>query len=233
MTISGGNSCIDRPCSWIPSESATLIDLTNAIDGNGTITSFCLYNDFGSSFSVKFKIFRINGSNYEVVYSGGWETHDGSGNNNFSGYSITVQLGDLVGMAITGSPADQSGVVQSSGGSREEHTGDVTSTTTISSWSTESYTISCGASGASSGDDYYVIASGGSDSNGGQNWGDAWATINKGMTDTPTGKTLHIGFGTYASEPSDNKVFPANAITVIFETATTGGGTGTASIEVN
>lgn len=83
------------------------------------------------------------------------------------------------------------------------------------------------------GNDYYVKSSGGSDSNGGQSWGDAWATVNKGMTDTPTGKTLHIGFGTYASEPSDNKVFPANAITVIYETATTGGGSGTASVEIN
>jgi hypothetical protein len=64
-------------------------------------------------------------------------------------------------------------------------------------------------------------------------WGDAWATVNKGMTDTPTGKTLHIGFGTYASEPSNNKVFTDNAITVIYETATTGGGSGTASVEIN
>lgn len=80
---------------------------------------------------------------------------------------------------------------------------------------------------------FYVRASGGSDSNGGSSWSDAWATVNKGMTDTPTGKTLHIGFGTYASEPSDNKVFPDNAITVIYETATTGGGSGTASVEIN
>jgi hypothetical protein len=43
-----------------------------------------------------------------------------------------------------------------------------------------------------------------------------------------------VGFGTYSSEPANNKLSPDNAnVTVIFETATTGGGTGTASIEVN
>jgi hypothetical protein len=74
----------------------------------------------------------------------------------------------------------------------------------------------------------------GDDDAGGNNWNNAWKTVNKGMEETPANYELHVGFGTYSSEPANNKLSPDNAnVTVIFETATTGGGTGTASIEVN
>lgn len=233
MTISGGNSCTDRTGIYNSSIEYTLMDTTNAISGNGVISSFCFYSDSGNSYFVKPKIFRLNGSNYEIVYSApSWIAASGSGLTTLTGYNISVQAGDLIGIGLQPGTGNAT-VDQETGGTRLSHAGDVTTTTTIASWSSASYTLSIGCSGTASGNDYYVIASGGSDSNGGQSWADAWATVNKGMSDTPTGKTLHIGFGTYASEPSDNKVFPANAITVIYETATTGGGSGTASVEIN
>lgn len=80
----------------------------------------------------------------------------------------------------------------------------------------------------------YVRAIGGDDANGGASWSDAWGTVNKGMVTVSANSILHIGFGTYSNEPSNNKLSPdAPNVTVVFETATTGGGTGTATIEVN
>jgi hypothetical protein len=83
-------------------------------------------------------------------------------------------------------------------------------------------------------DDYYVRASGGNDSNSGTSWANGWATVNKGMVTVPTTKTLHVGFGDYLSEPADNTLSPdASDVDVIYETVTTGGGTGSAKVEVN
>ena len=84
--------------------------------------------------------------------------------------------------------------------------------------------------------DYYVKV-GGNDSLGGNSWANAWATVHKAATTVPDGSTVHIGFGDYTAEPAANKIAPQNAgatgIIYHLETATTGGGTGTVSIEQN
>lgn len=84
--------------------------------------------------------------------------------------------------------------------------------------------------------DYYVKV-GGNDSNDGKSWANAWKTINKAATTVPDGSIVHIGFGTYDAEPGTNKIAPQNVgsmeIYYLPETATTGGGTGTVSIEQN
>lgn len=85
--------------------------------------------------------------------------------------------------------------------------------------------------------DFYVRATGGSDSNDGESWANAWSTINKAATTVLDGTTVHIGFGTYNSEPVSNKIAPDNlgsaGIKYLPETAITGGGTGSVIIEVN
>jgi len=85
-------------------------------------------------------------------------------------------------------------------------------------------------------DDYYVKTTG-NDSLSGTSWANAWKTINKAATTVPDGSTVHIGFGTYDAEPAANKIAPQNigasGIYYLPETATTGGGTGTVSIEQN
>jgi hypothetical protein len=85
--------------------------------------------------------------------------------------------------------------------------------------------------------DRYVIASGGNDSNDGESWANAWATVNKAATTVVDGTTVHIGFGTYNAEPANNDIAPVNAgavgIKYLPETATTGGGTGSVIVEVN
>lgn len=84
--------------------------------------------------------------------------------------------------------------------------------------------------------DYYVKV-GGNDSLSGGSWANAWATVDKAATTVADGTTVHIGFGDYILEPAANKIAPQNVgalgITYLPETAVTGGGTGTVSIEQN
>ena len=84
--------------------------------------------------------------------------------------------------------------------------------------------------------DYYVKTTG-NDSLSGNSWTNAWKTINKAATTVIDGITVHIGFGTYDAEPAANKIAPQNVgtsgIYYLPETATTGGGTGTVSVEQN
>jgi len=56
----------------------------------------------------------------------------------------------------------------------------------------------------------FYVKTGGSDSKDGTSWTEAWATVDKAMTTVADGKTIHIGYGTYSSEPANNKVFPQN-----------------------
>lgn len=86
------------------------------------------------------------------------------------------------------------------------------------------------------GTDYYVKTTG-NDLLAGDSWANAWKTINKAATTVADGVTVHIGFGTYDAEPAANKIAPQNVgatgIYYLPETATTGGGTGTVSVEQN
>lgn len=84
---------------------------------------------------------------------------------------------------------------------------------------------------------YYYVKTTGNDSLDGASWANAWKTINKAATTVVDGATVHIGFGTYDAEPAANKIAPQNVGTLgiyyLPETATTGGGTGTVSVEQN
>lgn len=77
----------------------------------------------------------------------------------------------------------------------------------------------------------------GDDAKTGTSWAQAWKTINKAATTVADGSIVHIGFGDYTSEPVGNKIAPQNiGATGIYykpETAETGGGTGTVSVEQN
>lgn len=84
--------------------------------------------------------------------------------------------------------------------------------------------------------DYYAKV-GGNDALDGKSWANAWGTIHKIATTLTDGQTGHIGFGNYTAEPAANKIAPQNVgasgIYYLPETATTGGGTGTVSVEQN
>lgn len=57
----------------------------------------------------------------------------------------------------------------------------------------------------------YYVKTTGNDSNDGESWANAWATINKAATTVADGTTVHIGHGTYNNEPAGNAIAPANA----------------------
>lgn len=86
-------------------------------------------------------------------------------------------------------------------------------------------------------DNDFYVKTGGNDSNNGQSWANAWATVNKAATTVSDGGVVHIGFGTYNAEPANNDIAPVNAgtfgIKYLPETETTGGGTGSVIVEVN
>lgn len=83
----------------------------------------------------------------------------------------------------------------------------------------------------------FYVKTTGNDSNDGESWANAWATINKAATTVLDGTTVHIGFGTYNAEPANNDIAPVNTgavgIKYLPETETTGGGTGSVIVEVN
>lgn len=83
----------------------------------------------------------------------------------------------------------------------------------------------------------YYVKTTGNDGLDGKSWTNAWATVNKAATTLADGSTVHIGFGDYTAEPASNKIAPQNVGTLgiyyLPETATTGGGTGTVSVEQN
>ena len=78
------------------------------------------------------------------------------------------------------------------------------------------------------------VKNGGNDYALGRDWDTAWARVNTGMARIESNATLRVGFGNYTDEPANNTLSPDNSdVRVIYETATTGGGTGTAIVEVN
>jgi len=84
--------------------------------------------------------------------------------------------------------------------------------------------------------DLYVKTTG-DDSLDGRSWDNAWKTINQAANETTDGQEVHIGFGTYNAEPANNDITPVNfgtsGIKYTPETADTGGGTGSVTVEKN
>lgn len=82
--------------------------------------------------------------------------------------------------------------------------------------------------------DHWYVRPGGAGVANGYDWNNALATVDAGMKAVASGKTLHIGFGSYTNEPAANIQSPVNSnVTVVFETIGSSGGTGTATVEVN
>lgn len=85
-------------------------------------------------------------------------------------------------------------------------------------------------------DDCYVKTTGDNDRNG-TDWTEAWSTVDQAANEAFDGQEVHIGFGTYSSEPANNDITPVNfgttGIKYTPETAVTGGGTGAVTVERN
>lgn len=120
------------------------------INADGNISNICIYNNFGDSFSIKCKILRINGSNYDVIYAhSSWQTHNGSGAQNYT-VNWDVLSGDLV--AFTWASGVGNAGCDTDGDSTGEYKyiqAEVTGSTAISSFSTQTRAISIYATGTS------------------------------------------------------------------------------------
>jgi hypothetical protein len=204
----------------------TYIDLINpAIAANvlAKVKAYC----FGSTI-VKIKIFRPSGLYYNFISEVSFNSSVGV---NDVYMDIPIQSGDLIGYYSS-----------SFGGIVYDHTvgdsvikyGDIITNTLKSEWGSYAYTHKLGAGYD---DAEYYVKTDGDDLKNGYSWTNGWKTINKAATSVADGTTVHIGFGTYDAEPAANKIAPQNVgslgICYLPETATTGGGTGTVSVEQN
>lgn len=193
MVQLGGASCSNYP--YLAGDNRTIIMTTNTITVNGTITSFCVYT--GGNVTVYLRVFRDDGTNYNYV-GGSGALSCSAGANTQTGLSIAVQAGDLVGLYIVttsdGYPLADNYLPPSP---MKYKTGDVTSNSAKSTWSSSTYGImSLTVSGnetCSTYEDVYVNSSTGSDSNCGATSGSPVQTFGKAYTDRlNAGGTIHV-----------------------------------------
>jgi hypothetical protein len=229
-----GFTCIDQSSSGASSGNTTILN-QSIVDSNGTLQRWCIFVG-GTAGTAKLKVFRDDGTNYIFVGESTTKTVALGLNANLV-CNITVQTGDILAIYLTGSGIRTKykstsslpwGLISKSG--------DITTDSLKTTWNTfiptsgQQHSILATSEIAN----FYVRASGGNDSNSGDTWANGWATVNKGMVTILSGKTLHVGFGDYLSEPANNTLSPDAAdVDVIYETVTTGGGTGSAKVEVN
>ena len=207
---------------------STVIDLNTSASATTVLTKAFAYCS-GSGLSNKIKIFRDDGTNYNFI---GEVSFTGSDGLNEIIMNLSIQSGDLIGYYCPNNSItiDYDGNT----GSSVLKSGDITSNSAKSTWS--SFTATNKLNTGYDDKEHYVKV-GGNDSLNGFSWINAWATINKAAITVLDGSTVHIGFGNYILEPATNKIAPQNigssGIYYLPETAETGGGTGTVSIEQN
>jgi len=228
--VDGGYDCIDRP-NWMGYNRSTMLK-GSLITTTGNLTSWCTYMNFGGTVSLL--IYRDNGTQYVFI---GEDTESCPGGFSTHSCNISVQTGDIVGFYTSSNGYTFETTFSGGNNYQYNSTGKVNYTTLKASWSNyDNYSISLGVNVGIVYTDYYVKTTG-NDSLDGLSWTNAWKTINKAATTAVDDTTVHIGFGTYDAEPAANKIAPQNVgtsgIYYLPETATTGGGTGTVSIEQN
>lgn len=219
--VSGG----DPPDTWptslsLPDGATTYLVKMNTINGNGTITSWTAQANTNNS-NLKLKIFRLNGSNYDLIATSDGGTFSAGVRKTVS-CSITVQTGDYVGVYMSVSAgmtwwkAGDTGFVS--------HIGDVTTNTPTADWSTiwadGHLSLYCTDGG---GFEVYVDINRADDSGDGYSWSGAKKTIYGGINILNVGGLLHIGFGDYSAQTSAR----LNKTMDILCTTSGGGGAGT------
>ena len=236
MTVAGF-PCVDQ-FLFGASKGLTTIMNQSIVDSNGTLKRWCIYVA-GTAGTAKLKVFRDDGTNYIFVGESSTETVALGLNANLV-CNIAVQAGDILAVYLTGTGIRTKyksttslpwGLISKSG--------DIIADSLKTTWNTfvPNNGLQHSILTTSVISHFFVKSSGGNDSNNGESWASAWATINKAAVTVLDGTTVHIGFGTYSSEPANNKIAPDNlgatGIKYLPETAVTGGGTGSVTIEIN
>lgn len=136
-TITGGLVCADNTPTAIMSATWTFLMTGHTVDISGFITDWCIRQGaVGSTSSVKLKIFRDNGTEYEFIGESDPITSY-SGSINTGTCTIHVKSGDMIGVKCT--VGVRSGIVTDVSSTMKYLTGDITENTNKSSWSTSSY----------------------------------------------------------------------------------------------
>ena len=199
----GGHTCAAR-ASDIGCTSLTLLLYDEPIDIAGTVTNICIHTYFSNpTLYAKVKIFRLNGSNYDCIHtSPSWVNISGTGQQNFN-VNWEVEAGDYVGASFSDSGSNayiSASITGSPPGPTYTHSGDVTTSTATSTWSSISKDTSIYATGVTADGTKYVDISTGSDSDSGNTWALAYLTVKKGIDNVVAGKVLHIAEGDYSAQ---------------------------------
>lgn len=195
----GGNACAVGSTD-INGTSNTLLLYDTPIDVSGTVTNICIYTYFSNStLYAKVKIFRLNGSNYDCIHTdSSWTNIPGTGQQNFS-VNWAVQSGDYVGASFTDSGSNAY-ISANPTGPTYYHSGDITTSTATSTWSSSARATSIRATGVTADGTKYIDISSGSDSDSGDSWANAYLTVKKGIDNVTDGKILHIAEGDYSAQ---------------------------------
>lgn len=182
-----GKSCIDEEDSTNYTGVYTYI-LNHQIPLTGIIHTWCVYKTTAGSVSMKMKIFRNDGTNWNYISQSSLETVV-QGLNSFS-TNISVQINDYIAFYISADcPIDS----ESSQLTHWYKSGDITSNSLISSWVlnwlyTLSFSVSLGLSNV------YVNSSTGNDTYAGDSCvaGHPVQTFAKAYLLIDSGGTIHI-----------------------------------------
>lgn len=196
----GGNACA-LGSTDINGTSNTLLLYDTPIDVAGTVTNICIYTYFSNAnLYAKVKIFRLNGSNYDCVHtSSSWTNISGTGQQNFS-VNWAVQSGDYVGASFYDTVTSNAYISANPTGPTYYRSGDITTSTATSTWSSSARATSIYATGVTADGTKYVDISSGSDSDDGNTWTNAYLTVKKGIDNVTAGKILYIAEGDYSAQ---------------------------------
>ncbi len=226
--VSGGYGCSTAGTSGISYEG-TIFDTSNSIDSNGNIKSWCVYLTGAATGStlIKLKIFRLNGSNYDVVFSGEFESLTTSGQHTFGlNTSVPVLSGDLVGYFLQGNSTYYNTRADNTGNTVLLKFSDVMTTSSSASWSgTSSTNLRVNVSSNSVSVLYTKLS--GNDERSGADWNNAKRNVKDALRFLPAAGTIHLGFEDYSSQPGIQ--FDKNT-DLVCETVDSGGGTGTTTL---
>jgi len=190
VTKIGGEDCVTR--STERGDAQTWLTEMQILYA-GIISTFCIYIDSGSG-NVKLKIFRSNGSNWDLVGESSLQAVVAGLNSGLTA-NITVNVGDYIGFYFNSATLYVEATVGASTVT-SFHSGDVTGNTAKSEWTNPSYapiyfSISVYANTLA---DVYVNSSTGSDSNAGDSCvaGHPFLTFAKAYSLLNSGGTIHV-----------------------------------------
>lgn len=206
----------------------TFLDTANTIDSNGSIKSWSAL--VGGTGTIKLKIFRTNGANYDVVWSSDAENFSITPWDNVAvtfnlKHSVPVLTGDLVGYYIT---SNSSFLTEGDNGGTGvyEQGSDIMAQTTTASWTSSGFRNLRMAVSSNQVTVLYV-KTGGDNTKSGSSWTDAKNDIKDGLNSIATSGNLHIGFGDYSG---DSGIKFDKSLTLTCETEDSSWGAGTVNL---